>query len=170
MKTGELSKILSVDRDTLVNWIKNPILSRFFSMGARGEHGSAHRIFDDADVLVLNTIRALRTSGTTDWIDLARYLDSGQREQEFPKNAISLDPRTIPLQQAEQSAKAMATLAERDAAFKRVNELELRIHDLETKVVQVEKERDEVKERLLREIAELNRQIGRLEGRLESKD
>ncbi len=163
MKTGEASNILGVATNTLKNWIENPLVSHFFSPSAKGEHGAPQRLFTESDILLLNTIRQLRTSGVDSWDAIAAYLDSGKRDQEFPQNAVSVDSRTIPLPQAEQSAKAVATLAERDAALRQVEELR-------TKLTQVEKERDEIRERLTQQIIELNRQIGRLEGHLESRD
>src|SRR5690606_1610950 len=112
MKTGEASSILGIDRSTLHNWINERGLRQFFSPSATGADGSAHRTLTEADVLVLNTIRAARAQNMS-WEEIAERLNSGHREQEFPLNAISADRRTIPLQQAEQSARAMATLAER---------------------------------------------------------
>ena len=149
------------------NWIDRPELSAYFSPGALGKHGGTQRILTESDILVLNTIRTFRSSGTHSWTDIARKLDGGERTQEFASNAISADPRTIPVTQAEQSARAMATVAERDAALVRVDELENKVIELEMKITQAETERDEMKEGLLREIAELNREVGRLQGRLE---
>lgn len=181
MKTGELAKILSIDRETISNWIKNPLLSHFFTLGAKGEHGAAQRIFTESDVLVLNTIRAFRTSGKTDWGEIAAYLRSGQREQGFPQNAISSDPRTVPLPQAEQSARAMGTMAERNAALAKVRELENEVERLRSEYRdEITLMRNEHKEyvsqllsdqkELMREISELNRQLGLLQGRLEARD
>jgi DNA-binding transcriptional MerR regulator len=167
MRTGEAAKILGIDRTTIYNWVAVPLLTKFFSPAARGEDGATQRILTESDVLVLNTIRAQRTSGNADWEEIAVMLESGYREQEFPQNAISADPRTIPLPQAEVSAKAMATVAERDAALARVDELLERVHDLEGRLEEAEREKDEIKETLLREIGDMQRQIGKLEGQLE---
>lgn len=171
MKTGEAAKLLDVATNTVKNWIDNPSVSNLFSLGARGEHGGAQRVLTESDILILNTIRHLRNiDGLMDWDEIAERLNDGEREQEFPQNAISGDPRTIPLPQAEQSAKAMATMAERDAALKRVSELEreiIRIRDEREK----DRERYETQIRDLNElIAKLNREIGRLEGRFEARD
>jgi DNA-binding transcriptional MerR regulator len=157
VKTGEASNLLGVDIKTLKNWISHELLSQFFSEGARAEHGSPHRVLTESDVLVLNTIRHLRTSGITEWTGIAEYLESGKREQSFPQNAIAVDTRTIPLPQAEQSAKAMATMAERDAAMRRVQELESQLSKVETKNAEQNAE-----------IIRLNREIGKLEGLLEA--
>lgn len=181
MKTGEAAKLLGVDTSTIRNWIHHPLLTRFFSESAKNEHGGAQRLLTDADVLVLNTIRSQRVDGVDDWRAISVFLESGQRNQEFPQNAITVDPRTIPLPQAEQSARAMATLAERDGALARIEELTTEVQTLKQRIAEVEKERDTVKENLLREMAELNqqrmreiaelsRQIGRLEGLLEAKN
>jgi DNA-binding transcriptional MerR regulator len=173
MKTGEAAKILGVDVATIRRWIERDEIAQFFSDSARSERGSTQRILTEADVLVLNTVLTLRTrEKENDWEAIAAYLDSGRREQSFPQNAISADPRTIPLPQAEQSARAMATMAERDAALARVDELAAEIekmqreHKAETEALR--RDHKAQSESLLREIAELSRQIGKLEGLLEA--
>jgi len=174
MKTGEAAKLLSVDVSTIRKWIDHPLIIEFFSVSAKGEHGSSHRLLTESDILVLNTIRALRTGHDADWDEIAAYLESGEREQEFPMNAISVDTRTIPMPQAEQSAKAMGTLAERDAAIQRVEELTERVKLLEREKEELRekltREKEEIKDQLMREIMELMLRIGRLEGKLEVHD
>lgn len=168
MKTGEAAKLLGVDVGTVRNWIDHPASVPYFSQSALGKHGGAQRLLTESDILVLNTIRSLRAKNISDWAEIVRYLETGNREQDFPANAISMDMRTIPLPQAEQSAKAMATLAERDAALVRVSELIAKVQELEEKLTASEKEKIVIREEFLREISQLNRQIGRLEGRLEA--
>jgi DNA-binding transcriptional MerR regulator len=174
MKTGEAAKLLGTDVSTIRKWIDHPQINRFFSVSAKGEHGSSHRLLTEADILVLNSIRSLRALHNADWGEITTYLDSGDREQEFPSNAISVDTRTIPMPQAQQSAKAMATLAERDAALRRVEELSERVDQLEQEKEELRErlthEKEEVKEQLMREIMELMLRIGRLEGKLETRD
>lgn len=159
MKTGEAAKILGIDVATIRRWIEREEINRFFSESARSGRDSTQRILTDGDILVLNTVLALRThKKVTDWSEIVSYLNSGQREQDFPQNAITADPRTVPLPQAEQSARAMATLAERDAALRRVNDLEKELRE----------SREENKQ-LLREMMELSQKIGRLEGLIEAE-
>ncbi len=185
MKTGEAAKLLDVAINTVKNWIDHPSVVDYFSPGARGVHGGSQRVLIEADILILNTIRHLRNiDSVTDWDEIAVRLSKGEREQEFPQNAISADPRTIPLPQAEQSAKAMATMAERDLALKRVEELETEVNRLrsmyeeqirsiqdqhKTEVQQLRGENISIREQLLREISKLNREIGRLEGQMQLK-
>jgi DNA-binding transcriptional MerR regulator len=163
MKTGEVAKILGLDVSTVRKWIDTPSLSRFFSASARGEHGSAHRLLTESDVLVLNSIRALRTRNHADLDEIVASLDSGSREREFPANAISVDTRVISVPHAEQSARAMAILAERDAALQRVTELS-------EQVAHLQQEKEEIREKLTQEIKQLLRELGKLEGLLEAKN
>ncbi|NWF67578.1 MAG: MerR family transcriptional regulator [Chloroflexi bacterium] len=162
MKVGEAARILGVDSSTVRNWISHPLLTAFFSLSARNEHGGSQRVLTEPDILVLNTIRARRAQGE-EWETIAAYLDSGEREKDFPANAISVDTRVISVPQAEQSARAMALLAERDAALKRVEELTGRIE-------QLEQEKEEIREKLTKEIKQLLRELGRLEGLLEARN
>jgi len=166
MKTGEAAKIMGVDRSTLLDWINIRGLTRFFSASAAGNDGNMQRVLTESDLLVLNTIRACR-SKNMNWDDIEIVLDNGERERSFPQNAISGDPRTIPLVQAEVSAKALGTMVERDAAFARVEELTEEVRNLSVKLSESEKARYEDREKLLREIGELRHQLGRLEGQLE---
>lgn len=178
MKTGEASKILGIDRSTLHDWINGRGLQQFFSPSATGADGGTQRILTEADILVLNTIRTCRAENMK-WEAIAAHLNTGHREQEFPLNAVSVDKRTIPLQQAEQSARAMATVAERDAALTQVNELKDEIRQLQERLAEelaakeamkeaLLREMSETRENLLREIGELQRQAGN-EERLEQE-
>lgn len=167
MKTGEAAKILGVDPKTIRNWIDDYGLSQFFSPSALGKDGTIQRMLTDADLLVLNTIRARKAQGSTDWDDISAYLASGKRETEFPQNAISADPRTITVEQAQQSARALATMAERDAALARIDELGAELRALQDEVKRLQKEKEEQRESHYREMLELTRLIGKLEGQLE---
>jgi len=154
MRSGEAAKILGVDRNTIYNWTQNPDLSRFFSSSARMEDGSAQRILTQSDLLVLNTIRTKRGQGIFDWKEIAAVLESGERFQEFPQNAISGDPRTVPVYQAEQSVKAMATLTERDQILENFAKAEKEIA-----------RRQEIEEQLRAQVAELQERLGKIEGK-----
>lgn len=167
MKTGEIAKIIGVDRKTIRNWIDDYGLQDFFSPSARGEDGQVQRTLTEADVLVLNTIRSLKANGIHNWNAIRTHLEAGHRETEFPLNAIAVDTRTITVEQAQQSARALATMAERDAALKRVSELEAEIEELRAANAALENEKDDIKEKLMREIMDLHRAIGKLEGKLE---
>lgn len=155
MRSGEAAKILGVDRNTIYNWTQNPEFSHFFSPGAKMEDGSAQRILTQSDLLVLNTIRTKRGQGIADWKEIAAVLESGERVQEFPQNAISADPRTVPIYQAEQSAKALATVTERDQILENLAKAEKEIA-----------RRQEIEEQLREEIAKLQEKLGGLAERL----
>ena len=179
MKTGEAAALLGVSINTARNWLDRQELTHLFSEGAKGTHGGAQRVLSETDVLVLNTVRHLRNvDNVTEWPDIVRQLDADYRVQEFPQNAISADPRVIPLPQAEQSARAAATLAQRDEALVRVNELETEIERLRDELkTERDKHREDI-ERLLKEsnqdkqelnerVAQLQRELGRAEAKLE---
>lgn len=160
MKIGELASILGYEPRTLRNWIDRPELKHFFSEGALGKLG-AHRILTDSDVLALNTIRYLRVNHSSSWDEIAAHLESGKREQGFPQNAISTDPRTIPLPQAEQAARLLTVTRERDLALEEITRLEEHL-------AKERADRDTMKEQLLREIGELRQEVGRLQGYIEA--
>jgi DNA-binding transcriptional MerR regulator len=171
MKTGELAKILGVDRKTIRNWIDDYGLQKFFSASALGTDGNIHRTLTEADVLVLNTIHHKRTNSVNDWNEIKDYLESGERQTEFPTNAIGHSRRTIPVEQAEQAARTLATIAERDAVLARVTQLEGEVErlllengelreKLDTANERFYAEKDVLKESLLREMGGLREKIG----------
>jgi DNA-binding transcriptional MerR regulator len=168
MKTGEAAKLLDIVPNTLKNWIENPAVTLFFSAGAKGQHGGAQRILSESDILTLNTIRRLRNiDNVSDWEAIAAFLETGNREQEFPVNAINVDTRMIPIPHAEVSAKYMATIAERNYALNRVKELEAEFTliraEHEEKLEKERSDRREEVDELQEKIAQLNREIGGLE-------
>jgi DNA-binding transcriptional MerR regulator len=160
MKTGEAAKILGLDVSTVRKWIDHSTLGPYFSESAKGKHGNAHRLLTEADVLVLNTIRMLRTGQNADWDTIGIHLGTGGREQEFPQNAISVDTRMIPIPQAKQAAEYMAVKAELDITITKINEIEI-------ENTRLRQEKDELQEKRVQETGDLRQKIGRLEAQVE---
>jgi DNA-binding transcriptional MerR regulator len=186
MKTGELAKLLGVSDQTLINWMSRPEIKPFMSEAALGEGGNTQRIYTESDVLVLNTVRMLRTVGSQDWNEIQKELEQGRREQEFPQNAIITDTRTIPMPQAKQAADYAVVVYERDSARELAKELKAQLEEAvqrareledkyQEKVQQLDDKYQEKVQQLIEqhkqeesEIREkyekLLREIGRLEG------
>jgi DNA-binding transcriptional MerR regulator len=160
MKTGEVAKLLRVDRKTIRNWIDDYGLENIFSPGSRGLEGNIQRDLNEADLLALNTIRVQRAKGVTDWNEIKAHLERGEWETEFPTNATSADRHMIPADQMQQSARVMATVAERDTALAQRDAALAQVAQLEGQVERI-KEGDAEKqkriEELLREIGDVER-------------
>jgi DNA-binding transcriptional MerR regulator len=157
MRTGEAVKKLGIDKGTFYNWAANDLIRPYLSPGALGEEGTSQRIINDQDLLVLNTIRYMRfDQKNEDWEEIAAFLASGQRIEQFPQGLIASDPRVVSVPHAQQAAELMVARAERDAAIERVEELQQRIQSLEGD-----------KKELLQEVRELYKQVGKLEGVIE---
>lgn len=140
MRTGEIAKILGIDRATIYKWIAHPQLKQFFSREARGEGGTTQRLLMESDAAVLNTIRGLRTSGNSDWGEIARMLEEGYRITEFPQNAITSDSRVIPLAQARQAAEIVAMKGERDTALQQLSDLRSQLYQVQQELFSLRKE------------------------------
>lgn len=153
MRSGELAKLLNVSDQTLINWMSRPEIRPFLSDTAAGESGNTQRIYTESDVLVLNTVRTLRAKGIQNWDEIQKKLEDGEREQEFPQNAIVTDNRTIPLPQAKQAAEYAIVIEQLKASQERVNALELLLN-----------ESKQEKTVLQEKIYTLLREIGNLEG------
>ena len=159
--TGQAAKRLGVDRKTIIDWIEHEGLSQFFSDSARKKHGSAHRQLTDADMLALNTIRHLRNvQEVSDWSVIGEYLNSGKREAEYPQSRLTMDTTTVTLPEAEQSVRAAATMAERDTALARIDELQDEIERMRS-------EHKQETDALHKRIEDLQRELGRTEAKLE---
>ena len=153
MRSGELAKLLNVSDQTLINWMSRPEIRPFLSESAVGESGNTQRIYTESDVLVLNTVRILRAKGIQNWDEIQKKLDDGEREQEFPQNAIVTDNRTIPMPQAKQAAEYAVAIEQLNAALKRASDLEVLLA-----------ESKQEKAILQEKIYTLLREIGNLEG------
>lgn len=152
MKTGDVAKMLGLSPKTITNWADEEAFREFLSDGAKGDvESGTQRDFSMDDILVLNTIRVHKTRRNT-WNDVADLLDTGYRETDLPPSAVL--SQTISA--ADQLTQLMAIKAERDTA----------LAQLEDAFVEVDRLRKQDKERQ-KEIIELNRQIARLELRLE---
>lgn len=132
MRIGKASEYLdNLNGDTIKNWIDRDELSKFFSPAARGDSRTQREITDD-DLLILNSIRELRTNGTRDWVEIAARLDAGYRAERFPDGAAFVSGRA-PIQLYQQSA-----ISTREADRERAENEKLRaeIADLQERRVQ----------------------------------
>lgn len=157
-----VKKIGGVSNETLRDWLRNPNFEQFFSEDARGVN-RAHRDIHPDDLLVLNTIYHLRyrdENAVTDWSEIAKVLEGGFRYNGFAGEVADTGMFTVPMDKAEQSARAAATMKERDMLVKRVDELETTINRLQ-------QEKEAIRKDLTDEIISLHRQIARLETLLE---
>lgn len=172
MRTGRVASGLGVDPQTVRAWVDNPTVNYLFSDKARGINVT-QREFSEKDYLILNTIRYFRMNDRIeDWDEIGQLVkirvNSNELIAEVPQDAFINDPRTVTITQAEQSAKAAATLAELQEANKMIQSLSSTIDSL---VQEKERLREEGREReqgYIEMIAKLNREIGRLEGELKA--
>jgi DNA-binding transcriptional MerR regulator len=162
VKVGELSRQLGIDRTTVYEWLKIDGINQFLSTAARGEDGM-QRVFSGEDADVINTIRHLKhQSRHITWDEIIQKLDEGMRVTLYPTAALRMDSRVVTVPQAEQAVELAKAQAERDAALTMVE-------DLQEKLTQSAREKDELRKELTQQIIELNRQIGRLEGMIEAQ-
>jgi DNA-binding transcriptional MerR regulator len=151
MKTGKVAKSLGVDQKTITNWTDHLLLRRFFSKEALGEAGQTQRDYTEYDLLILNTIRAERAKNS-DWAEIAEILESGKFDQQLPPTALLVES-SAPIQQY---GRIMVLTMERDAALKEAEQLK-----------RASESKDATIDTLQQEIRKLNREIGRLEGKME---
>jgi DNA-binding transcriptional MerR regulator len=156
MKTGEIAKMMGLSPKTITNWTDQEELRMFFGDGAKiDETSGKQRDYSSEDVLVINTVRVHKTRRNT-WKDVAALLAAGHRETELPASAAL----TKTISPADQITTMMALKAERDTALAQLEDARFEIDRL----------RNELKaqrEGTMKDIIQLNKEIARLELRLE---
>lgn len=156
MKTGEVAKMMGLNPKTITNWTDQEDLALYFSEDARRDDGSGgQREYLEEDILVINTIRIHKTRQNS-WRDVAKILATGHREIDMPITATL----TKSISPADQVAAMMLIKAERDTAL-------AQLQDAMFEIDRLRKELKEQRDDSGKEIIELNRQIARLELRLE---
>jgi DNA-binding transcriptional MerR regulator len=156
MKTGEVAKMMGLNPKTITNWTDQEDLASFFTEEARrSDETTAQREYSEQDILVINTIRVHKTRQNT-WKDVAKILATGHRETDLPITATL----TKSISPADQIAAMMLIKAERDTAL-------AQLQDAIFEIERMRKELREQREESSKEIIGLNRQIARLELRLE---
>ena len=182
-KPSKAGKMIGVSRRTVLNWIDHEQLKHLFSAEARNE-GS--RALNENDLFIVNTINFLRDNGTRDWDEIAEQIEGGYRITDLSLAASEVDTGRTP---SELFAKTLAlsqerdlAIEQRDKAIKDLNSLRDQ-HKEELKQLREEIEdrydetidkmqgrhNDTIKE-LQDQINRLNRELGRLEGRLDDKE
>ena len=179
-KPGDVATAIGVSVSSIRNWSDQPEIQEFLSDLARreGAHINAkQREYTQQDLYVLNTIARRKTRYNT-WEDVADFLRDGNLETELPASASLVQPVTA----AENFADAIMLRQQIDMLTKSLADAEEEIHYLRNKLDDVREEeqskaqdrekaiRDEFQEReerLRQDIINLNRQMGRLEIRME---
>ena len=169
MKTGKVAKAFGIDRKTVSNWTDMLQFEKFFTAEAKGLNRT-QRDYLESDLLVINTIRAMRNENK-DWHEIAAFLETGARERELPASAMLVET-TAPIAQYGRMVELQTAL---EAAEEQIDMLQEEVEhmrkQLQERVDEVrEQERQKASDRekqLLEQIIALNRQMAKLEVRME---
>ncbi len=142
MKTGKAGLFLDVNLRTLKNWIER--FPEFFSAAARGEN-VMQRSLNETDLIVLNTIKTLRSQGIQEWDVIGERLKAGYRVSDIPDTAIFVDMGATPVQAVQ---RAIVTRQELDIALEKINEQADLIDELEAQLKQTQAEATTVEREL----------------------
>lgn len=183
MRLSKVAKLIGIDRKTIDNWINHDALNHLFSSESKKE---GDRDVSESDIFTLNTIHYLRKNITTDWKEIAEKIEGGYQVTDLSIGATDVDVGKTPLQQF---TRTLTIVQERDAALKRLAEVEEEMEQMREdhkreleqerqaskKELENEREKSEIAkgqlmERLLREIAELRYEIGKLEEKSREND
>jgi hypothetical protein len=148
MKSGELVALLGIDKSTLYNWLDVSELQKYLSPGALAQDGASQRTFSETDLQVLNTVRIMKSENRRrPWEEVVERLESGELLVDVPTHGAINDPRTVPLQLAEQSARVMAL-------NEKIEGLQLALADRDKQIQLMRRESAEALERLRQEASE----------------
>lgn len=142
LKTGKAGLFLDVNLRTLKNWIER--FPEFFSAAARGEN-VMQRSLNETDLIVLNTIKTLRSQGIQEWDVIGERLKAGYRVSDIPDTAIFVDMGATPVQAVQ---RAIVTRQELDIALEKINEQADLIDELEAQLKQTQAEATTVEREL----------------------
>lgn len=142
MKTGKVAALLGIDPGTIKGWIAR--FPEYFTPAAQGKV-SPQRDLEHTDLLVLNTIRVLRTDGEQDWDKIRDVLNTGQREQTLPFTGATVDVGETVIAQVE---RALTTTANLENALIRVDDLENEIEKLRRQLDESNAERRDLERKL----------------------
>jgi hypothetical protein len=172
MKSGELSALLGIDKSTLFNWLDVPELRKYLSAGALAQDGATQRTFTETDLQVLNTVRLMKAGNRRrPWSEIIAQLETGELMVDVPTHTAVSDPRTVPLQLAEQSARVMALNEKIEALQRAVAERdELIQHMREDTAKQIEILREEAEKNLQRLQVVWERERGDLQETLKQRE
>ena len=149
MKIGEVADQLGVTTKSVLNWVKRPALSELFSAGAAGVPGNPAD-FNEADFLLLNSIRALMDLEKGAWDKVEAQIVDGWREPLLPERAAAV---------AVNSQAAMQLAARAKSAEDQLPALAERVTDLQQRLdASLESHRADV-ERLTREIGDAKAKV-----------
>lgn len=165
MRITPAAKALDINQRTLKLWIENPALAPYFSEPARRD--GPGRDLNDDDVIVANTIRALRagvSNSSADWQGIADQLAGNHRDHNLPLSAQTVNTSLSVVAQQER----MATVVEqRDQAMQRINELRVEAERLRSENADLQDARRADIERLMQQVAAEKERATRAEVELE---
>jgi DNA-binding transcriptional MerR regulator len=168
-KPGDVATALGVSISSIRNWTDQPEFQEFLSDLAKREGSYANakqREYTQQDLYVLNTIARQKTRFNS-WDDVADYLRDGNLDTELPASAALVQPVTA----AESFADAIMLRQQIDMLAKSLSDAEDEIDYLRKRLDEVREEEQtksrDREEKLRDEIIELNRQMARLELRIE---
>jgi DNA-binding transcriptional MerR regulator len=168
-KPGDIATALGVSISSIRNWTAQPEYQEFLSDIAKrtGTYENAkQREYTQQDLYVLNTI-SKQKNRFNDWEDVAKYLQEGNLDTDLPASSALVTPMTA----AEGFADAIMLRQQIDTLAKSLTDAEEEVEHLRERVDEVrQEERDRAttrEDKLHQAIVDLNRQIARLELRVE---
>jgi DNA-binding transcriptional MerR regulator len=156
MKSGKVAKALGIDPKTVKAWTDE--FAEFFTEDAQG-YGRTQRFYQPEDLIVLNTIRVER-SKRVEPEKIQVLLQSGYRNESFPAEYYTVEGDSAIVQYT-QLAMLRIQVTEKEAEISRIRQ------ERDAELERLQRERVEERERLMNEIAKLNREIGKLQAKIE---
>ena len=145
IKTGKVAKIFGVASKTIVAWVDR--FPELFSPEASAEN-SKYRSFMSNDMFLLNTIQKERANGTS-WDVIRLKLEADELNTDMPVESANIEGQTAIM------------------LYVQISKLKAELENSEQERDRLVKEKRDDRLEYQETIANLNRQIGKLEAKLE---
>jgi DNA-binding transcriptional MerR regulator len=145
IKTGKVAKIFGVASKTIVAWVDR--FPELFSPEANAEN-SKYRSFMSNDMFLLNTIQKERANGTS-WDVIGLKLEADELNTDMPVESANIEGQTAIM------------------LYVQISKLKAELENSEQERDRLVKEKRDDRLEYQETIANLNRQIGKLEAKLE---
>lgn len=163
MKTGDLARLFGVSDNTIRTWIST--FDEFFSNQARAVN-TKQRAYTEDDVIILATIAKLSADNYPHAV-IKDKLKAGERVENPSEANFGVDTRMIPAAAMEQVIDSVELRVEIEQIRSERDRLLIELASRDEKIEQLQQENKDLGERLQSEIKDLQRALGRAEGRLE---
>lgn len=166
VKMADIAAKLDTTPTSIADWIKRH--KEHFSDGAKMKSGR-RRVFDESDLIVLATIAEL-SHNNVGHDEITDHLKKGYRVESFESINYGVNRTLIPEDAVTPLVDASRLQSEVESLLEQRDQLLERLERMEETYRKSLEAKDEEIKNMNERLADLQRELGRLEGRIEERD